>query len=766
MAKNISILGASYSDVPAVTLPTTQGGTASFTDITDTTATDDDVVEGKVFYSASGVRTTGTGISRNQVQTLVEENKVKHVYGIDGYTENLIDPIYFDGDGRLYTPGQNNTKTYWTQIEYVNFLQAKMTALAGSPCFLKMDNVRWPLYANLDYSTYAVTLTTAEQTATISIGNNEIIITFLKNDLKWVSPLQIGKLQIEENSQNSLCSIVENRLANAAEGAFAHAEGDYTFAQGWGSHAEGGGTQALRDFSHAQGNFTVAQGFTSHAEGNYTIAKHKSQHVFGQYNIEDSSSNDSITRGNYVEIVGNGTVSARSNARTLDWEGNERLAGNLTLGAGTQDEITITPKNTTAKYVYGIDAYKKNTLFKIYFDSTQNRNIYTLEDGLSNYDLGSEYLSSISQAVNGYSSVYINGVEYTYSAVNWPSRVSFTSIDGGTNLYVDQSNQKCKLRIPEGTTFDSPITICTPPIVVYNVSTDPIITFYYDQEFKVYSLDNDQSVYWDQAKLEEFITKAGKGFISVDDTEYMAFSPEPLFIEFQSVDGNAFSLEYDSGVIVQFSGTSLTNPVVVYPGSLCSVVENDVGNVASNQYSHAEGGKTTASGGASHAEGSLTTASGNSSHAEGSRTTASGNDAHAEGFKTSASGISSHTEGEQTVASGDNSHAEGNMTTASGLHSHAEGSQTIATSKSQHVFGEFNVGDESSATQRGTYVEIVGNGTSDNSRSNARTLDWSGNERLAGSITIGAGTSNEVTLTAADLLVIMEKCGLSQEQIG
>lgn len=61
MAQNITLLGASYSDVPAVELPKTGGGTASFTDVTDTTAEADDVLEGKYFYTASGTRTLGTG---------------------------------------------------------------------------------------------------------------------------------------------------------------------------------------------------------------------------------------------------------------------------------------------------------------------------------------------------------------------------------------------------------------------------------------------------------------------------------------------------------------------------------------------------------------------------------------------------------------------------------------------------------------------------------------------------------------------------------
>lgn len=60
MAQNITLLGASYSDVPSVILPKTGGGTASFTDVTDTTAAASDVSTGKYFYTAAGVRTEGT----------------------------------------------------------------------------------------------------------------------------------------------------------------------------------------------------------------------------------------------------------------------------------------------------------------------------------------------------------------------------------------------------------------------------------------------------------------------------------------------------------------------------------------------------------------------------------------------------------------------------------------------------------------------------------------------------------------------------------
>ena len=155
---------------------------------------------------------------------------------------------------------------------------------------------------------------------------------------------------------------------------------------------------------------------------------------------------------------------------------------------------------------------------------------------------------------------------------------------------------------------------------------------------------------------------------------------------------------------------------------------------ASGESSHAEGSNTTASGSYSHAEGSNTIASEYASHAEGSNTIASEYASHAEGGKTTASGNFSHAEGSRTTASGNFSHAEGSNTTASGSYSHAEGSNTIAKGESQHVQGKYNIADETSAF-------IIGNGSSDNARSNAAKIDWNGNLEVAGNLKDGSGNT-------------------------
>ena len=142
------------------------------------------------------------------------------------------------------------------------------------------------------------------------------------------------------------CSHAEGTNTTAS-GEYSHAEGYNATASGYSSHAEGGSTTALGDGSHAEGSGTTASGESSHAEGNNTKASSKYQHVQGQYNIEDKDNK-------YAHIVGNGKKDkstnfkeVRSNAHTLDWEGNGWYAGKLSQeGTPTEDKDL-----TTKKYV-------------------------------------------------------------------------------------------------------------------------------------------------------------------------------------------------------------------------------------------------------------------------------------------------------------------------------------------------------------------------------------------------------------------------------
>ena len=176
------------------------------------------------------------------------------------------------------------------------------------------------------------------------------------------------------------------------------------------------------------------------------------------------------------------------------------------------------------------------------------------------------------------------------------------------------------------------------------------------------------------------------------------------------------------------------------------------------------------------------------SHAEGYYTTASGEESHAEGSNAQAQGIHAHAEGNYTKARGENTHAENSFTEANGNCSHSEGYYTIANGSYSHVGGMLNIPDSYDSTNwpewvqgehcvpgdkrkhtevvdgqtvvngficttentdsewdsthwedqlgRMNYAVIIGNGG--NNRSNAYTLDWDGNEEIAGKF-IGHG---------------------------
>ena len=172
-----------------------------------------------------------------------------------------------------------------------------------------------------------------------------------------------------------------------ASGTSSHAEGLRTIATGDGSHAEGYETKAFGSRSHAEGihtevtkmasdgknttyaghaegqNTKVTAQYAGHAEGYYTISASSYQHVQGKFNIED-------TANTYAHIVGNGTTDTnRSNAHTLDWDGNAWFQGNVSIDGTPVNDNDL----TTKKYV------DDNKFSKDYNDLTNKPEIPSIE---------------------------------------------------------------------------------------------------------------------------------------------------------------------------------------------------------------------------------------------------------------------------------------------------------------------------------------------------------------------------------------------------
>ena len=168
-----------------------------------------------------------------------------------------------------------------------------------------------------------------------------------------------------------------------AIGDNSHAEGNYTEAIGDNSHAEGIGSSAHANDSHAEGNSTNAYGECSHAEGyvttangdyshtqnNYSVANSRSQTVIGEYNDIDTTGTAS-TRGTYSFIIGNGVdVINRSNALTVDWDGN-LVCNNVGVpNYMTNPTITKSTGSSTCSVV-AFSGYGKTRMLVLAFTTT------------------------------------------------------------------------------------------------------------------------------------------------------------------------------------------------------------------------------------------------------------------------------------------------------------------------------------------------------------------------------------------------------------
>ena len=156
---------------------------------------------------------------------------------------------------------------------------------------------------------------------------------------------------------------------------------------------------------------------------------------------------------------------------------------------------------------------------------------------------------------------------------------------------------------------------------------------------------------------------------------------------------------------------------------------NDGGGGTSDAPYYTFGKRTGAVGTYSVAEGGYVEASEAYSHAEGQFAIASKIASHAEGHSCEANSAYSHAEGDRSITTGGvAAHAEGVDTTASGYASHTQNFCTYADQNYQTAIGKYNTKNNTNN------LFAIGNGTADNARSDAFTVDTSGNVALAGSV--------------------------------
>jgi hypothetical protein len=177
---------------------------------------------------------------------------------------------------------------------------------------------------------------------------------------------------------------------------------------------------------------------------------------------------------------------------------------------------------------------------------------------------------------------------------------------------------------------------------------------------------------------------------------------------FQNNTGGTFSV---SGFSTGSGGTSYWSAGT----GLNAIVTINSTNIASGDYSLAEGYGTQATALSSHAEGDGTQAISFASHAEGTNTIAFGYASHAEGNHTQANGSTSHAEGNHTQANGDYTHAGGQYTQANGESSFVHGDNSFANGYNTIVLGRNITGSTADTTYvDGLNIKTLTGGTSIN----------------------------------------------------
>ncbi len=161
---------------------------------------------------------------------------------------------------------------------------------------------------------------------------------------------------------------------------------------------------------------------------------------------------------------------------------------------------------------------------------------------------------------------------------------------------------------------------------------------------------------------------------------------------------------------------------------------NGVCSMAMNGYCEANGNYSVASGAVTSANGNYSVAGGCFSQANGDYSVAFGNRLSSGLVDTQANGRMGVAIGYGCIADGNNSRALGQGVNTKGTLSTGIGDRITANGRLHFAIGKYNLVEEGDL-----YAFSVGNGTSEEARSNAFTLDWEGNGCYQGKVESKSG---------------------------